>query len=120
MVNQIFVILFLHKIILIEASASLEKYFVQNDISVNLTSINSSWSVGYYTFKSKIICLAECNSITSCYSVVYNEDSTLTTNCALYSKYFKANELISMKSSYFYSKECKKFYFNLTNGYILI
>ena len=85
-----------------------ERYYLKKDFSINLTTIDSSWSVGYYTLKSKIICLAECNLIKSCYSVVYNQDSTLTTNCALYSKYFEANELISIKNSYLYSKECKK------------
>ena len=108
MAIQIFVILLIHKIILIEASASFLKYFVQNNISINSTSIDSSWSVGYYTFKSKTICLAECNSITSCYSAVYNQDAKAIPNCALYSKYFETSEKDSMKNSYLYSKECKK------------
>ena len=116
MISQIFVILLVHKTILIDSSAiRLQKYFLKNDTSINSNSIDTSWLVGYYRLSSQLKCLAECNLITSCYSVVYNRDSKSTPNCELYSKYFETSELNSMKNTHLYFKECIKLHFNFTN-----
>ena len=116
MIAKVSIISFLLKIIL--TKESYKEYSFQTDISINLTSIDSALLIGYYTLRSKINCLALCNSIKSCYSAVYNKESK-THQCSLYSKYFSSNELVPLKNAIFFSKEaskeCKELVINFGN-----
>ena len=89
-----------------ELTSVSQKYSVKIDTSVNF-SLHSSWLIGHYEVKSRFKCLAKCNLISSCYSVTYNTDSNSINNCALFSKVFLKNELILLKSTNLYFKECK-------------
>ena len=113
MIVKISIILFLLKIIL--TKESYKEYSFQTETSINLNSIDSALLIGFYTLSNKFNCLSLCNSIKSCYSVVYNEESNLTHQCALYSKYFSSTELVPLKNASFYSKECKELIINFGN-----
>ena len=90
---------------------NLQKYSFQMDISINKTLTNSSWLIRNYNKTGKTLCLAECNLIQNCYSVVYSQDSSSNNNCILFSKYFATSELVSLKNSHFYFKECKNLFY---------
>ena len=102
--------------IAIGLSDTSEKYSFKIETSVNC-SLHSSWLIGHYEVNSRFECLAKCNLITSCYSVTYNTDSNSINNCALFSKVFLTNELILLKNTNLYFKECK---INILFGFFLI
>ena len=87
----------------IRSDQFIQKYSFQVDTSVN----SSSWLIGSYKKLHKTFCLVECNLLENCYSVTYKHDLSLTNNCALYSTIFSASELVLVKNTNLYSKECK-------------
>ena len=86
-----------------------QKYSSMFNTSINSNKI-SSRLIGNYLMNGKLKCLAQCNSIVNCYTLIYNKDLNSSTNCALYSKYFATSELISLENYVLYYRECK--YFN--------
>ena len=105
---KLLVILFFVEMIKTTVLANIfQKYSLQIDTSIK-NSISSLWLIGNYKLNSKLQCLSQCNLMKDCYSVTYNMDLISTNNCAMYSKIFEANELISLNKTNLYSQHCKK------------
>ena len=84
-----------------------QKYSIQVDTSFARDVSSSLWLIQSYKKSGKNFCLVECNLNTDCDTATYSSDSSLIDNCALYSKYFATSELVSLKNTNLYSKDCE-------------
>ena len=94
------------KIISTALATTSQKYSKQVNTSIGST-VSSIGLIQSYKFKSKFECLGQCNLKTDCYTATYSSDSSLLDNCALYSKYFATSDLVSLKNTNLYSKDCE-------------
>ena len=88
-------------------AGNLQKYSIQSDTSIASAVSSTLWLIQSYKFKSKFECLGQCNLKTDCNTATYSSDSSLLDNCALYSKYFATSDLVSLKNTNLYSKDCE-------------
>ena len=88
-------------------AGNLQKYSIQSDTSIASAVSSTLWLIQSYKFKSKFECLSQCNLKVDCYTAAYSSNGSLIDNCALYSKYFNQSELVSLKNTNLYSKDCK-------------
>ena len=86
---------------------SLQKNSIQSDTSIASAVSSTLWLIQSYKFKSKFECLGQCNLKTDCNTATYSSDSSFLDNCALYSKYFATSDLVSLKNTNLYSKDCE-------------
>jgi hypothetical protein len=91
----------------IATASTSKKYDVQNN---QYPSSAQNWLISSFKTKSKISCLAKCNSNENCWTAVYQIESI--ENCFLYSKIFSLIETEASNFSVLLSKKCKKFYFS--------
>ena len=56
---------------------------------------------------SRMTCMTICNSNPNCQTAVYDNSQERITNCFIYSRYFKANELIPSSNSIIYEKKIR-------------
>ena len=101
MAKYFLIILQIIKLVLTSTS---KKYSTEVNTSIGQT-VSSLWLIQSYKLKSKFDCLAQCNLISDCFTATYSSDSI--DNCVLYSRYFSTSELVSLKNTNLYSKECK-------------
>jgi hypothetical protein len=98
-------LLIILQILTIGFAKNSQKYLIEVNTSIDL-NLSSLWLIQSYKKSGKTSCLVECNLKSDCYTVIYSSDSTVTDNCALYSKYFNQSEFISLENMNLYSKEC--------------
>ena len=84
----------------------MQKYSFQVDTSIS-PAVSSLWLLQGYKKSDKSFCLVECNSLSDCYTATFSSDSSVLDNCVLYSKYFNKSELVSLKNTNLYAKECE-------------
>ena len=101
------VLIILIKIISTALAALSQKYSIQVDNSIGHSVSSSLWLIQSYQKSDETLCLVECSLKKDCYTATYSSDSSLIDNCALYSKYFATSDLVSLKNTNLYSKDCE-------------
>ena len=107
MIKYILIVsIILIKIISAALATTSHKYSIQVDTSIGPT-VSSIGLIQSYQKSDKTLCLVECNLKKDCYTLTFSSDSSLIDNCALYSKYFATSDLVSLKNTNLYSKDCE-------------
>ena len=104
--NILIVSIILIKIISTAKATTSQKYSIQVDTSINPT-VSSIGLIQSYKKSDKTSCLVECNLKVDCYTATYSSNSSLLDNCALYSKNFATSDLVTLKNTNLYSKDCE-------------
>jgi|LakMenEpi03Aug12_release.lakeMendotaPanAssembly.Ray.scaffolds.fasta_scaffold532576_2 hypothetical protein len=93
---------------------SITKTISGNDyVTFDNKNINSlilsprQWLISSSSNSSKDICGTSCDSIRNCFTFVYDASKN-EQNCFLYSKYFKAGELVTKSNVTLYEKKSKR------------
>ncbi len=79
-----------------------EYYDIEENKKVNETTGHIYMDA---TFRTNFLCLALCNSNTSCFTAVFQKQNGV---CILYSKVFPTTELANSIGSYIYKKKCSQ------------
>ena len=79
------------------------EFKVSKNQDINLT-IGESSLISSVNKPSRMTYMATCNSNPNCLTAVYGNSQARITNCFIYSRYFKANELIPSSTSIIYEK----------------
>ncbi len=66
------------------------------------------WLISSSSKSSKDTCSTSCDSIRNCLTFVYDASKNNEQNCFLYSKYFKAGELVTKSNVTLYKKKSKR------------
>ena len=86
-------------------------YFINNSNCLNygkylntgLNGTNTSL-ISIYIKIDPLFCLAQCNMIANCYSVIYTTDGVSNNNCFLYGNFFSLNQKVLSNQSILYEK----------------
>ena len=74
---------------------------------INMT-IGESSLISSVNKPSRTTCMAACNSNPNCLTTIYDNSKGRITNFFIYSRYFKANEMIPSSTSMIYEKKLGK------------
>ena len=89
-------------------------YLLKNNTDLLNKSASNNWLIESSNKKSKLICLARCNQMSSCVNLFFYQNQSSNSNCYLYSRMFNISELTISNFAEMYTTACPSgwLYFN--------